>query len=59
MKAKGLYFYGYTETSMLFRDTGVEQKVEGQIKALCRAGLSCRQIKFEGRVRPSDRKSVV
>ncbi len=27
MKAKGLYFYGYTETSMLFRDTGVEQKV--------------------------------
>lgn len=53
MKAKGLYFYGYTETSMLFRDTGVEQKVEGQIKALCRAGLSCCQIKFEGRVRPS------
>lgn len=53
MKAKGLYFYGYAEACMPLRNTGVEQKVAGQIKALCQGGLSCRQIKYEGRVKPS------
>ncbi|WP_289858287.1 glycosyltransferase [uncultured Muribaculum sp.] len=48
-KIKGLYFYGYENADIRFRNAGIEKKVAAQIKALNQSGLSCRQVKYPKR----------